>query len=107
MIRRIALILSCIALAFAALTLTAGTAGAQSEPDIADYTSEDGTVDFDGYVAALNAFLAASGGGTGSGALPNTGSDSGDMVAVGAGLVLLGGTAVLWARDRRQRLVDA
>jgi LPXTG-motif cell wall-anchored protein len=105
LIRRIALILSCIALAFAALTLTAGVAGAQSEPDIADYTSEDGTVDFDGYVAALNAFLAASGG-AGGGALPATGSDNGDLVAIGAGMVLLGGSAVLWARDRRQRMVD-
>ena len=107
MVRRIALILSCIALAFAALTLTPGVAGAQSEPDIADYTSEDGTVDFEGYVAALNAFLAASGGGAGGGALPATGSDNGDLVAIGAGMVLLGGTAVLWARDRRQRMVDA
>lgn len=105
MIRRIALILSCVGIALAALALSAGTASAQTEPTIEEFTDSDGDVDFEGYTAALNAFLNAGSGGTGAtGGLPATGSGSGELVALGAGLVLVGGTAVLWARDRRQRI---
>ena len=102
LIRRLALLLSCVALAFTALFALAPSASAGAdEPDIADFTDEEGNIDFEGYVAALNASTGQAGG------LPETGSDSGELIALGAGLVLVGGSAVIWARDRQQRRTAA
>lgn len=107
MIRRISLVMACIGLSVAAVTFVAGTASAQTddppleEPSIEDFTDAEGNVDLDGYIAVLNAFLEA------GGELALTGSDQGELVAWGAGAVLVGGTMVLWVRDRRRRSASA
>ena len=89
-----------------------GVAVAQQDPDnpvATDFIDPvTGEIDFEAYLAAVAAAEARRGGQTGSqaaagsssGLLPRTGSDVGDVVAVGAGLVVLGGAFVASQRRR-------
>lgn len=96
-------LLVCAAVPISVMGLTATAASAAPTCDSADFTV-DGDFDLDGYLACL-AGSPASGGG---GALPTTGSDVTRMLAIGAGLLAVGGGAVAAAkRDRKPSLEAA
>ena len=74
-----------------------GTASAQAGCDIENFTAPDGSIDLTSYLACVAAAGQGQGGG---GALPRTGSDVGELVGIGSGLIALGAAAV-WGSRRR------
>ncbi len=107
--RKIVILLA--GLAVAASLAFAAPAQAASACRVSDFRNPDGTLDVTSYLACVQAeTLALTGGtssGTGqtaSGALPITGTDSGQLVGLAIILVVLGATATLATRKFR---VDA
>lgn len=72
------------------------------DPDISDFTDNEGNIDLAGYVAALTAARADH-----SGELPRTGSDVGTQVGYGVGGILLGSALVAGAIAHRRRAAAA
>jgi len=100
-----------LAAGFATQVVASPVGAQQTSVDIGDFTDPvTGVIDFDAYLAALNAQLTQGGAGdegaspvTPSGALPYTGSSVSDFVVVGLGAVVLGGAAYAAAQRQRKR----
>jgi LPXTG-motif cell wall-anchored protein len=117
-LRLVAVLLALLAFGFGPV---AGVAFADHEVDINDFIDDQGNFDEEGYFAALADHgdegdegtadggvdaidtSAGSGSGSSSGSLPLTGSDTGMLVGVAAAALVLGGGAVLGARNARRR----
>ncbi len=84
----------CLSFAF----MSAGTAHADARCPLGNFRNPDGSLDVTAYLACVNGTTASNG----EGNLPRTGSsDTGQLVGLGAALVVLGGAAVYGSRKFR------
>ena len=95
--RSLGILALATSMSFVAFTSPAAHAATTCPPviDIGDYYT-GGTLDLDAYLAALAAATAA------CSAMPTTGADISEFVALGTGLVSIGAVGVVATRRRRQ-----